>query len=353
MTMQQVEYGGVRRAYRPDPVRQRSGTYHRVHDELLKMADKDGVIQTTDACKAVMATVGVGRSSASSTIFQWSDPTGRPGYRRVRLYSPRVSAAEPNEMPDDKPVVNDRSAKHSGQRPVGFVPLPSANKNGPFYEGQFGPRKWGKGYRRVLMVEQTIRLQNERWGGKAFNLRDMAEAMADLGFNPTSFYFMIRDGVSSGHVKKVKPYKRFIKAGYPDFLRKQMGLVYTASREEKEPEQVPGGVEEDGRNDTDHLQSTEANKERLKESIEQLNAPARVDPLSDPNSFKGPKTPKMIEEERTRPLPPRKWPHDEELRQKVEALVESTLSAPETIRAIDKLVGEAILASARRQLGVE
>lgn len=288
------------------------GTYHKVHDGLLTLADKDGVFQTTDATNQLMDDLGVNRSSAASAIFQWSDPTGKRGYRRVRLYSPRISASVPPEMPEEKQKNVDI---HWAQR--AFKDLAPVNKNGPFYvsahSGLF------RGERKLQMLEQLLKFQKENGDRNGFwMLREGVNAMAGLGFNPTSVYNLVRHVVDEDDGGEKRGWRRRIKPEYVDALRGD------------EPEQVPVGAEVVNDSHTYDDEREKANSDPEPDAL-------MFDPVIDFNN----------QGLRIQQEPPR-----EDLREKVEALVEGVLSAPETIRAIDKLVGEAIIASAKRQLGV-
>lgn len=316
MTMQPATTTGGQ--YRPVYTRKTStpikGNYRRVHEALLKYADKDGVFQSTLATKKIMADLNISKSAASSAIFQWSDPTGTRGYRRARLLTARSSSSDPAELPDYTPAPKPAQPAQPVQSwpEKAYSTAPQTNKSGPFYI----PQHSGvfRGERRAQMARELLKFQKTHGG--FWGLREGVEHLANLGFNSTSAYSFIRKAVEDGGCDR-KGWRRWLNPDYVAELTIDL-----------EDEQVPGGVEPETRDETEYLQSTEANKERLLKSIDDF----RTEPVIQPQFHAEP-------------------PCDE-LRQKVEALVENTLSAPETIRAIDKLVGEAILASAKRQLGV-
>lgn len=66
--------------------------------EVLPYAsDINGVFRTGDAT-AYMKALGYAPGTSAATIFRWSDPTERVGYRRYRL-TPRNNAIQPPELP--------------------------------------------------------------------------------------------------------------------------------------------------------------------------------------------------------------------------------------------------------------
>jgi hypothetical protein len=281
-------------AYRPQREKRRgkSGNYHRVHEEILKRANKDGVFQTTETMKAIREDLGLPHSSVSSTTFQWSDPTGLRGFRRVRLLSPRFSKSDPAEMvdsPAESPQVK--------VKPVGSFPPPiHPNKNGPFYMavGQ-KPRGLSRSEQiveQVILMAPKISDSRGRWP-----LRTMVEKLADLGFSAVSIYRAVKSEVIAGRIKR---------HGLTRWL------------------------------------------------VEQAPAPVRIDPLVTPNSFKGPKTQTMIDEERA-VIKPEGIPTGEKaaaLDGLITQLIQKKLEQPETLSLIDGFVKARMEEVIRRQLGL-
>jgi hypothetical protein len=66
-------------------------------EEMKNMADEHGVFKCSDMIDRLKARAGVTHSTASSTMWQWSDPTDQDGYRRRRIKSPRSSRFDPLE----------------------------------------------------------------------------------------------------------------------------------------------------------------------------------------------------------------------------------------------------------------
>lgn len=198
MTMQQP-------TYRPNtrPQKNRSGNYHRIHEALLNKADKDGVFQTTEVIRKLTDELGVGFSSASSSAFQWSDPTGQRGYRRIRLYSPRKSSACPAEMVDKTTPPKVKTWAHG----VKFPPAPGVNKRGEYY---LTPGTKPRGETRADQLLRCItELAPSMSDGAGFwMLSDMVAALAGKGFQPFSVYKMVVESLENGTMEKRGRFRR-------------------------------------------------------------------------------------------------------------------------------------------------
>lgn len=263
-----------------------SGNFRKAHEVLLARADKDGVFQTTEVAKALTEKLGLSRPSASSSVFQWSDPTGVRGYRKVRLYKARAAASDP---PETGGVVTMIKTPKKGPTP----PI-SANKNGPFYlaAGQW-PKNGSRRYDEVMT--QLRRLATEAGDELGYwALRKVVVEMADLGFHSFSVYRAVKEAVHRGEIRRDGAKRRF----------------------------------------------TSKSKSN-----------GRRDPLSDPNSFKGPKTDKMIETERAPEgiqTGVERTSAGDMIRQAVQRKLETT----EMQTLIDTYVKGEVEKSLRRQLGL-
>lgn len=60
------------------------------------IADEQGLLFTSDAVKE-LEKLGYSHNSAHNTVYGWTDPSGRFGYRRPRQFSPRQRASDPPE----------------------------------------------------------------------------------------------------------------------------------------------------------------------------------------------------------------------------------------------------------------
>lgn len=281
--------------YRPNPRVQpgKSGNYHRIHDALLKRADKDGVFQTTETVTKIKDELKVGFSSASSSAFQWSDPTGRRGYRRVRLYSPRKSAHCPPEMPDTP----EKKTWAAGV----FPKPPEVNKKGAYYiSSGFKPKGETRADQLRRAITEAAPAISDHRG--FWELRKMVAAMADMGFQPFSVYKMVTESLANDTMER-----------------------YGRMR-------------------------------RMKPSVA---AAVRTDPLSDPNSFKGPKTQEQINEERAPEqvpggVKPEGIPTGDKpaLDGLITQLIQKKLEQPETLSLIDTFIKKRIEEALRKQLGL-
>lgn len=298
MTMQSVPTNG-HKPYTPHrtPQRGRSGNYHRIHDAILERADKDGVFRTGKAIEEIIKVVDASYSSVASSVFQWSDPTGKLGVRRVRLYSPRNKASDPPEMPTDTTALKDKTGSTSWAKGV-FPPPPSTNKNGPFYlkagvKSTNGVRRGDQIREQISVLAKTLSDEDGLWP-----LARMVQEMANLGFPAPSVYKHINREVAAGRIKR------------------------------------RGG-------------------RRMITSF-------KVDPLSDPNSFKGPKTDRMIEQERginteVANDKPEGIPTGDKaaaLDALITQLIQRKLEQPETLSLIDTFIKARIEEVIRKQLGL-
>jgi hypothetical protein len=277
-------------SYQPrlEPVSGKSGNYHRVHNEILKRANKDGSFKVTETLKAIRDELKINTSSVSSSIFQWSDPTGVRGVRRVRLLSPRYAASCPVEMPDATPPTTPPSTWANGH----FPPPHKINKDGPFYIS-VGSRP-GTIPRREQLLTELKRVAEEKADSDGlWNLRVVVSELCNLGFNPVTAYHVVKEQMRVGAVGRKHGHRFF-----------------------KDPPMPP-----------------------------------RKDPLSDPNSFKGAKTQEQINEER-RPKGIPTGDKAAALDELITQLIQKKLEQPETLSLIDAFVKARMEEVIRRQLGL-
>lgn len=174
---------------------------------------------------------------------------------------------------------------------------PETNKNGPFY---LVPGQWPSSglTRKEEVINEMRRIAKTFDHKNGWLLIDMVKIMADLGFNSASVYKAVKEEVRDGNIEKRGSRRRF------------------------------------------------------------KGTTVRIDPLSDPNSFKGPKTQKMIDEERglnteaANDVRAEGVERTAELDVLVTQMVQKKLEQPEMLSLIDAFVKARIEEALRRQLGM-
>ena len=300
-TVQTTETVTPSQSYRPTVTSASNGQFVTTEArKVLNSISKDGVIQTTEAKKHLQDVFGMSGGWAGNTIFRWTDPTGKPGYRKLRTKGTRRDASDPNEGEEN---VKPKSAVKL------HAPAIEVNPNGDLYRG---PNSGGPYGVRKTEVFGRVKEYQEAFGNEQgfWSLRRMNERLANDGVNPQVFYTMVRKMVQEGLIIK-KGLLRHV----PASTFQSLGISTAQPQGSNVEEFIADEVEQYEDNDDVRLWT--------------------------PDDFAAAGGRKAVAERLG------------DVREDINEMVAGRLAlTPETQKDIDALVRDAILESAKRQLGV-